>query len=88
MLHRITKFSCSSLKVPTIDITNFLQKNVGWEKDCKLVAESFKAYGLAIVKDPRVKQQHNDEFLNLMERYFYKRSKQFQEGQITLDFSP
>lgn len=88
MLLRNNKFACSSLKVPTIDVAKFLQKSVGWEKDCKQVAESLKTYGLVIIKDPRVKQQHNEEFLNLMERYFFKRSQQFQQGKTSLDFSP
>lgn len=88
MLNHFTKFTCSTLKVPTIDITKFLQKSIGWEKDCKEVAESFKTYGLVIIKDPRVKQQHNDDFLNLMERYFFKRSQQFQNGETSLDHSP
>lgn len=88
MLARNSKFACSNLKVPTIDVSKFLQKSVGWEKDCKQVAESLKTYGLVIIKDPRVKQHHNDEFLNLMERYFFKRSQQFQKGETTLDFSP
>lgn len=78
----------SNLKVPAVDVARFLQRSPGWEQDCKEVAEAFKTYGLLVIKDPRVNPQQNNNFLNLMERYFVKRSKQFHNGERDIDFSP
>jgi isopenicillin N synthase-like dioxygenase len=84
----VSKFAFANLKVPAIDITRYLAKGPGWENDCKEVADTLKTYGLVIIKDPRVSQQNNDNFLNLMERYFVKRSQQYHAGNKTVDFSP
>jgi isopenicillin N synthase-like dioxygenase len=85
---KIARKGYHSIKVPRIDITNYLNRTGNWQKDCKDVAQIFRTYGLAIIKDPRVSQQQNDQFLNLMENYFTKRSQQFREGNKTIDFSP
>ena len=70
MLYQVT--------VPTIDVQNYLNQRGSWQVDCKNVAESFRKYGLVIVKDPRVNAQKNYRFLTLMERYFEKRQRQFE----------
>jgi len=43
-----------NIKIPIIDITRYLTCGVGWEADCKEVAEALKIYGLLVIKDPRV----------------------------------
>ena len=80
--------SYHNVKIPSIDISNYLSKTGTWEQDCHEVASIFKKYGLLIIKDPRVNTDQNNNFLDLMERYFMKRSKQFDNGQKTIDFSP
>lgn len=81
-------FAVHQVKIPSIDISRFLSQTGNWQQDCKEVAEALKAYGLLVIKDPRVNVEANNQFLDLMERYFVKRSKQFDEGLRTLDFSP
>lgn len=88
MMKLMPKFFYSNLKIPAIDVTKYLTQSTGWENDCKSVAETLRTYGLLIINDPRVNQQQNDNFLNLMERYFLKRSQQFRQGNKTIDFSP
>jgi isopenicillin N synthase-like dioxygenase len=40
------------------------------EAECKLIAQCLKQYGLLVVRDPRVSETDNDNFLNMMEEYF------------------
>lgn len=84
---RIQK-TVAQIKLPVIDVTNFLKKNNNWQKDCQYVAQNLKKFGLILIKDPRINPGDNDRFLDLMETYFSKRSKQFDQGLTTLDFSP
>ena len=67
-------FRFSSLKVPIVDVEPFLRGQGNCEKDCQTVAESLHKYGCLIIKDPRVNQQENSEFLDMMEKYFADRS--------------
>lgn len=67
-------FRFSNLKVPIVDIQPFLTETGNYTQDCKAVADALKTYGCLIIKDPRVNQQQNDTFLNMMEKYFAKRS--------------
>lgn len=67
--------------VPIIDMKVFLERLQGWEKECEKVASSLHQYGILIVKDPRALEQENEEYIDLMERYFDKTSKAFYEGQ-------
>jgi len=77
ILTKIIRHSIQNTKVPSVDISNFLNKRSEYRNDCKQIAEIFKKYGLVIIKDPRVDAAKNDKFLDLMERYFVKRSKEF-----------
>lgn len=79
-LNILLKRAHSSIKIPSVDISRYLSGSLGWENDCKQVAETLKTYGLLIIKDPRVNQHQNDTFLDLMEQYFVKRSAQYRKG--------
>jgi isopenicillin N synthase-like dioxygenase len=84
----ICRFAFGNLKVPVIDVGKYLRGSAGWEEDCQEVASTLRTFGLVIIRDPRVNQQENDRFLDLMERYFAKRSQQYREGSNRIDFSP
>lgn len=43
-----------SLKVPIIDVKNFLTESPGYAEDCKAVADALHKFGVLIIKDPRV----------------------------------
>jgi isopenicillin N synthase-like dioxygenase len=81
-------FTIHQVKIPSIDISRYLSQTGNWQQDCKEVAEALKVYGLLVIKDPRVNVEANNQFLDLMEQYFVKRSQQFNEGLRTIDFSP
>jgi hypothetical protein len=48
---------------------------------CKQVADSLHKYGILIVKDPRAQQQHNSDYIDLMEQYFCSRGKKLYAGE-------
>ena len=54
------------IKVPSVDISNFLTKTGNWKNDCLQIANIFRKYGLIIIKDPRVNAAQNDKFIDLM----------------------
>lgn len=63
----------TTLDLPVIDLqlildTKDLTEDVLMEADRALSALS--TYGVLIVRDPRVSEEDNEQFLNLMERYF------------------
>lgn len=67
--------------VPIIDIESFLTEDP--EKlmaECKKVAECLHKYGILIVKDPRVNHQDNEEYIDMMEKYFEEEGRKFYEG--------
>lgn len=45
-------------------------------------------YGCLIVKDPRVKQAENDRFIDILETYFDKRSKELSNNKRAQDIYP
>jgi isopenicillin N synthase-like dioxygenase len=59
--------------IPTIDLGDFLNRQNGsarWESDCKKISELLHEYGILIIKDPRVAEVENENFINLLERYY------------------
>lgn len=74
-------------KVPVIETANFLNGNIK-KDDCKAVEESLRKYGCLVIRDPRVNESHNNEFLDLMERYFESRGQQYYANQKVEDIKP
>ena len=74
--------------VPIIDVQKFLEKLPGWEEECQKVAECLHLYGILIFKDPRAKEQANEDYIDLMESYFKETSEKFYEGQKLKDAKP
>lgn len=56
--------------MPVIDVKKFLEREAGWEEECKKVADSLHKYGILIFKDPRANEQENEDYIDLMEQYF------------------
>jgi hypothetical protein len=50
---KLQKFNFSSyeLEVPTIQLDKFINKNQGWEQECKIAAECLHDTGILVVKD-------------------------------------
>jgi len=57
---------------PVVDLSAFLAKDneKAWREDCAQISELLHDFGILIVKDPRVSAEHNDTFLDTMERYY------------------
>ncbi|KAJ3111438.1 hypothetical protein HDU96_005698 [Phlyctochytrium bullatum] len=60
------------LNLPVVDITPFLKDPTSAEAiaECKKAAETLEKYSALCIKDPRVSEDKNSEFLDLMEDYF------------------
>ena len=53
------------LTLPVIDFNKFTNKDAdleGYILECKKAAEAFRAYGVCVVRDPRVNEEHNNRF--------------------------
>ena len=74
-LQRLTQYFSSALSVPIVDVKAFLTESGNYTQDCKTVAKALETYGCLIIKDPRVNAEQNNKLLDLMERFFYKRSQ-------------
>jgi len=58
---------------PVIDLSAFLNRKEdsgSWKEDCDKIAKLLHDFGILIVKDPRVSAEHNDTFLDTMEKYY------------------
>jgi len=55
-----------------VDVGNFLKDKTSATAlaDCKLLAQTLKETSCLIIKDPRVSEDDNNKFLDMMERYY------------------
>ena len=60
-----------------IDVLVYLERLPGWEIECKKVAHCLHEYGILVFKDPRAQEQENEDYINLMERYFKQASDRY-----------
>lgn len=59
--------------VPVVDFSAFFNKEADPEKykaECAKVAYALHHFGLVVLKDPRVSEDDNNRFINMMEKYF------------------
>ena len=75
-------------EIPVIDAVKYINKEEGWEQECKNVAYSFHKFGILKFKDPRVQPEDNDVFLDLIENYFDQTSKKYYAGEKLVDSRP
>ena len=52
------------------------------------MAYSFHKFGILKFKDPRVNQEDNDQYLNMVERYFDNVGKKYYTGESLDDCRP
>lgn len=74
-LQTLSRFFSSSLSIPIVDVKAFLTETGNYTQDCRTVAKALETYGCLIIKDPRVNAQQNNKLLDLMEKFFEKRSQ-------------
>lgn len=80
------KFSTSITNVPIVDIAPYL--NNSSKSLCNDVATALHDYGLLIIKDPRVTEFDNEQFLDIMEDYFITTANKFYNNEPVEDFFP
>lgn len=64
--------------LPIVDITTFLQdpESPAALEACKNVVEIFKQTSCLIIKNPKVKEEDNSSFLDLVEKYFSQKREE------------
>ena len=75
-------------EVPIIDVEKYLSRSEGWEEECKKVADSLHNFGILIWKDPRVNETENEDYIDLMEKYFELTSLKYYSGEKLDDCKP
>lgn len=75
--------------VPIIDVAAFLEKDPArMEEQCRQVARSLHEFGILIWRDPRVNEQDNEDYLDMMEEYFEVESRKLYAGERLQDCKP
>lgn len=87
-LSRLRFCFSSAHAVPIVDVKNFLTESGDYTQDCKTVAEALRTYGCLVIKDPRVNAQQNNTFIDMMEQFFQKRSKELYANHPVPDIFP
>lgn len=83
ILHYLrSQFSTSQeiMELPIVDISSFLEGGEPNLSEAEKLVNGLKELGALAIKDPRVEESKNVEFLDMMEGYFESRSKIFYEG--------
>jgi hypothetical protein len=66
--------------IPIIDANTYLNLLPGWQSECDKVAFCLHNYGILVFRDPRALEQENEDYIDLMERYFKQASDKFYQG--------
>lgn len=69
--------------MPIVDVQGFLTQTDSSVKECEQVAKALHDYGCLIIKDPRVQPKDNDKFLDMMEKFYVRSSKNYYDGKPT-----
>lgn len=75
-------------EMSVVELKIFIERSNGWEDECRKISECLHQYGICIVRDPRVNESDNEAYIDLMEQYFAKTSKQLYEGEKLKDTRP
>jgi hypothetical protein len=79
-------FSKLLKRVTTVNLGPFLNYEASL-KDCEAVRKAFHEFSCVIIQDPRVTEEKNETFLDLLEMYFSKRQAQLDQG-LKVDVYP
>lgn len=82
------KKAAETIDLPVIDISSFIGSGKPDLSEAKKIVEGLHQYGALAIRDPRVDESGNTEFLDMMERYFESRSKLFYAGKPLADAHP
>jgi hypothetical protein len=74
--------------IPVIDAAIYIDQLPGWEEECQKVAYSFHKFGICKFKDPRVNEKANNDYIDMVEKYFDYISKKYYAGEVLEDVRP
>jgi isopenicillin N synthase-like dioxygenase len=77
----------SILDITVVDTSQMLKGSPNAE-ECRKVVEGFYNHGVIAIKDPRVNEGVNQNFLRMMEGYYESRQAQLQPGKVLKDARP
>lgn len=80
-------FSASLLDITVVDTSSMLAGKPSADQ-CRKVVEGFFKHGVIAIRDPRVDEQKNQDFVQLMSRYFQSRSEVYYRGDPLEDARP
>jgi len=86
-LRRLSRSFSKALDITVVDTSSMLNGRPSAEQ-CKKVVEGFYKHGVIAIKDPRVDEEKNQEFLELMQRYFKKNGDRYYRGENLPDARP
>ena len=76
------------LELPVVDLSSFIGDQEPDMAEAKKIVEGLHKYGALAIRDPRVDEAGNVEFLDMMETYFESRSVQFYAGETLTEAKP
>jgi isopenicillin N synthase-like dioxygenase len=74
--------------MPIVEVKTFLERLPGWELECEKVAFCLHNYGILIFRDPRANEQENEDYVDLMEKYFKNASDKYYAGEQLPEAKP
>jgi isopenicillin N synthase-like dioxygenase len=77
-----------ALELPSVDAQKFLEKAEGWEEEAKKAADCLHNYGVVVLKDARVNEKDNEDYCEMVEKYFSLRGEQYYKGEEIKDIKP
>lgn len=77
-----------TLSLPVVDLSEFVGGKSGNISQCLALIDGLKKYGCLAIRDPRVNPTYNEEFIDVMEKYFENRGEKFYRGEEISDIKP
>ena len=72
-----------SLNLPVIDAAALLSKSPKMAEECRKAVDCMHKTGVMILRDPRVNESENEQFLDMMESYYEQASaKYYKDGSL------
>lgn len=81
------RFSNTPLDITIVDTSSAINGKFTAEQ-CRQVVEGFYKHGVIAIRDPRVDEKKNQEFLGIMAKYFQQQSEVYYKGGQLEDARP
>lgn len=87
IFRRLSRSFSKALEITVVDTSSMLNGKPNAEQ-CRKVVEGFYKHGVIAIRDPRVDEEKNKEFLDLMQRYFKVNGERYYRGEKLADARP